>query len=293
MKIFQASFTEEALLECNKRLLDRKPNVLISFGILDRNFESFLVENRDKIGMIILDCGAWTLNNSPGETHISLNSYKSYLKSFGHLFDYYFNLDEDFEPTGFEVNIYNQKRLEDAGLKPVPVVHDLYGAEVEYYIENKYPIVAIGSKQAKNINHLSIVIGKFYKAGIKVHLFGNSSHKYLSNLPISYCDSSSWAQTGAFGNINYWNPQKKAIDKTDKIYVGEYQHSEDKRGKEFTTYEFKNELKKYLRDNLGITYSDLLGSNGALLKQIVNLYYYMELEKIVNAKHEQRGFVTE
>lgn len=293
MKIFQASFNEDILLKYLEFYPDRKPNVLISFGILNTNFESFLIKNRGKIGGIILDCGAWTLNSSKGVTHISLNSYIKYLKRFGHLFDFYFSLDEDFEETGFGTNVYNQSRLEDEGLTPVPVVHDLYGSEIDYYIENKYPIVAIGSKQAKNISHLSIVIGKFYKAGIKVHLFGNSSYKYISKLPIFYCDSSSWAQAGAFGRINYWNPQIRNEDKTDAIYVGEYQRTNDKGGKTFMTYEFKLELKQYLKDNFDITYSDLLGPNGALLKQIVNLHYYMELEKITNDKHQKLGFITE
>ncbi len=45
------------------------------------------------------------------------------------------------------------------------------------------------------------------------------------------------------GNITYWNPNKKASNKTDGIYIGEYQQNNDKEGHQFMTYEYKAELK--------------------------------------------------
>ncbi|GAB4490104.1 MAG: hypothetical protein OHK006_22520 [Thermodesulfovibrionales bacterium] len=215
-----------------------------------------------------------------------------YLKRYGCHFDYYFNLDSDFEPTGYGNNIFNQKRMEDAGLRPVPVIHDLYGPEIDYYIQQKYPIVAIGSKQSKNLLQLHIAVKKIYRAGIKVHLFGSTSYELITGAPIFFCDSSSWAQTGAFGHINYWNPQKMAPDKTDRIYIGEYIKNNDKDAHLFMTYKHKAELKEYLK-SMGITYADLMGKGGALCKQIVNLHYYMTLEQIASEKHRKLGYMTE
>jgi hypothetical protein len=87
----------------------------------------------------------------------------------GSHFDFYFNFDEDYSREGFDVNLANQLDLENAGLTPVPVVHDCYGGEIPYYIANKhkYPIVAIGSGELEkaNVTVLKRIVDNLYSNG--------------------------------------------------------------------------------------------------------------------------------
>jgi hypothetical protein len=251
------------------------------------NFDELLKTHRDKVGSIILDSGTWTLNNSKGPvTHITLEGYKRYLQKFEEMFDAYFNYDSDFTEKGFGINLENQLTLERVGLRPIPVIHDVKGDEVQYYLENKakYPYVAIGSNQKDKGPALRQLVQTYYENGTRVHILGDAKYKSLANIPVYACDSSNWAMTGAYGDIRYWNDKKAGGDKTDKIYLGKYIGS-PKKGKSIDEYEYREDLLKYLKDTFEFTRRDLTDTINI---QIVNLHYYNELERIVNEKHEAK-----
>ena len=58
--------------------------------------------------------------------HLSLAGLISYLQEHSHRFDIYFNFDTDFSDHGFSHNIANQIKMEQAGLLPVPVIHNIF-----------------------------------------------------------------------------------------------------------------------------------------------------------------------
>ena len=78
----------------------------------------------------------------------------------------------------------------------------------------------------------------------------------------------------------------------DKIYMEEYLDVNKKHKFTYSSYEFREELDKYLYKTLGVTEGDLLGPNGAYYKQLVNLHYYVQLEEIINQIHREKGFWT-
>ena len=185
-------------------------------------------------------------------------------------------------------------RLEEEGLKPVPVIHDIGGHEIDHYIEREYPIVAIGSSQITDLDSLMNVVDRFDGTGIKLHLFGNSSFDLLAKAPLFSCDTTNWAIKGSFGDVLYWNPQKRGFNKTDKIYLQEFFNpARDENRKSYSSYEFKEDFDKYLSDTFGLCFSDLIGVDGTYNKMLVNTHFYAQLEDIVNEIHRKKGVVTE
>ena len=295
MRIYLADFSLDVLLKYHELYPERRLNVLRSFGTPSKDTEGFLRTHRDKIGSLILDSGTWTLNNrkTTGGMKITLEGYKNYAQDFGNYFDFYFNFDSNFTDEGFGTNISNQVYLEDAGLRPVPVIHDIYGDEIPHYIERKYPLVALGSAQITDIYSLQMVVDRLQRAGIQIHLFGNTTFEFLSSLPIYSCDSTSWAKTAAFGEIKYWNPRKTGKNKTDEIHLEEYLNALAKKATEKTIsrYPFRKELEEYLDKELGISGDDLYKNK--FYQWLVNTHYYVELEERITLIHQQKGFNTD
>lgn len=286
MRIYQADLNLDLILKYHELFPDRKLNVLRSFGRLGREEKDICITHRDKLNSVVLDSGTYTMNYAKAlERYITIENYENYLGSFAGDYDFYFNFDEDFTTEGFAINHAHQLRLEKAGFNPVPVVHDIYGDEVEHYIGKGYEMVAIGSLE-KGIDGLYLVTDRFFQAGVKVHLFGTARYDHITKLPIFSCDSATGAKTGAYGSILYWNPHKLDVNKTDMIYVEEYHHENEKRKNYISTYEFRHDLETYLAENLGITPEHFHGDNGHFYKRLVNVDFFARLEERVSM---QRG----
>ena len=73
----------------------------------------------------------------------------------------------------------NMKKLEKAGLKVVPVVHNYKGFEIDYYIDQGYPIVALGSSPHKKLKNIKPAAEKLFNAGVRVHLLGVTANKNI------------------------------------------------------------------------------------------------------------------
>jgi hypothetical protein len=291
--IYLASFSVKALMAYNAIHPNEKLNVLVSFGRLEKDIAGFLFSHRSKLNSIVLDSGVWTLNLNPEmyRDQINLRAYQSYLQAVGKYFDFYFNFDEVMSEEGFDQNYSNQLQLEAAGLKPVPVVHDSYGPEVQLYIDLGYSLVSLGSSEVRDadVNELYRIVDRFYSQGIKVHLLGSTNYEKLANLPVYSCDSSTWNHAGSRGHILYWNPNKPGDDKTDLVCFDE------KRAKRLSrnpieTYPFRIDLESYLEREFGYSIDDLAGSQGWFKRQLVNIHFYVQLEKRIAAEHREFGY---
>jgi hypothetical protein len=85
---------------------------------------------------------------------ISFSNYKRHVVLFGGQYDHYFNFDADFNDDAFESNLGYQLDMEREGLNPIPVIHDIFGREIDYYIQRGYQRVALGSKQIRTLEQL-------------------------------------------------------------------------------------------------------------------------------------------
>lgn len=273
---------------------DIKLNVLVSYGSdsLEGLIGKLPYSWRDKLGSVTLDSGTWALNSGARNIHrnkkINLPGYKAFLELFKRRFDSYFSFDEDHKPEGAMINMSNLRNLQKAGLNPVPVIHDLDGEEIDVFIDEKYPIVALGSAQVRSPKVLEKIVKRFDGTGVKLHLFGRTDFNLIANFPIYSCDSSRWAQTAKYGNVNFWNPEKPGPDKGDTIYLGSRIGVTGKN--DIAHYEHKKLFFRFLRDELDIDFLELVSSTE--LQQIVNLYFVVMMERAVNEIHREKGFDT-
>jgi len=300
MRINPAALNTQVSTAYNKLLPDRPLYALRAFSHRNNDDQLLRTTHRSQLASLDWDSGTYYMHNDDGfplefedmpRKRVTFNGYLNYLECFRDHYDRIYNFDCDFSDDGFDTNIYYQKRLEDAGFDPVPVIHSIHGYEIDYYIDQGYEDVALGSPQITNFGTLSYVMNKFKGTKIRIHLFGNTKFDFLTNFPIYSCDSSVWAQAARFGEVAWWNPWKPGPNKTDRVYIEEYYQEKPKRNS-ISTYRHKIELLEYLDRELGITMNDLLGLEGSLYKQLVNIHHYLNLQDIVNHIHREKGFWT-
>ena len=288
MKIFHASLTM-GLIKMYHEIFKTLLNVLISPATVSRP-QDFLKAYRQMLDEIILDSGAWSMVK--GTFKYSLDEYISFLRHVGVKVNRYFNLDAEFSTDGLEANYENQILLENAGFIPVPVVHNFHNKEIEFYCTcGKYDWIALGSSQASNFKEVRYAVNKAKRANpeIKIHWFGGSKFEWLTELPIAACDTSSWAATGSYGNINFWNEDKPGINKTDQVYIGGRMEGCRRSKYHYVTYPWRANLEQYLRDTFHFDKPFEALLSGAENMQLVNLRFYVELEQRINDERRRKG----
>ncbi|MDM7987101.1 MAG: hypothetical protein QUS13_07205 [Smithella sp.] len=290
MHMFLSTLNSE-ILDRYYALMKQELKALVSYALLDTDTKEMVSRRVNKLLGLILDSGAWTDQKSPKPTDI--DEFINYLLAAGRHYDFFFNLDQDFSEDVFSsLNLTNFLKMEEAGLTPVPVIHSLYTGEIEYYIDRQYPIVALGSSYATRLDALKFVFDRFSKVPeTKIHIFGTASYENLIHVPAYSVDSSSWGTSGKFGELNYWNPESDKVDKTERVYIGGYYHPAEDVEHHFVTYPHRKQLEQYLYDTFKITYEDFFGANGYYNLQIVNIHFYVELERRINEEHRKRGFI--
>ena len=293
MKIYHADLTTEVVLRYKQLQPDRPLRVLISFGRRDGHHRDLMLNYRGLLDGLIMDSGTFTLNQNPKKfkKSITIDGFKSYMGIFADKVDFHFNFDEDFSKNGFKTNFGHQIDLEDAGLAPVPVVHDCYGPEIQTYIDRGHKQIAIGSGELRyaGFDELYRIVHGLYQKGIKVHFLGCTEYKKLAYTPVYSADSTTWNRTGTSGRIFYWNPDRIGYKKLDKIAL------DDKPPKRLTKYHirdylFRDQLEDYLCQELGLSIDDLLGEDRHFNRSLVNIHYFVLLEELINQKHKEQGF---
>jgi len=299
MKIYLSSIIYKVLEELYKRKPDQQPNGLLSFGI-DKNDDFLIMEKmRHLLDSLILDSGTFslhTMDESKYTGHITLKGYGDYLSICANKFDFYFNFDRNFTINGFEENLECLMELERRGFTPIPVVHDYYREEIDFYIDQGYKLVALGSVMEPGTKEflrkkcdIYYAVERLIKHDIKIHVFASSTYEMLHDIPVYSSDASSWAKYAAIGRIQWWNPEKEGDDKTDLVRMRDFTDMEEDRSYFFDEYPFRVQLEEYL-ESYGITYEDLMSEDLNLYRQVVNCLYYMQLEQELTKLHRKRGF---
>jgi len=141
---------------------------------------------------------------------IDWRAYTAWVKRWQHLFTTYANLDIIGDAGG---TLTNQKRLEDAGLEPLPVFHT--GEDWEYleqYIES-YPYIALGGmvpymRYTAKIMPWCIQAFKLAQERAVYHGFGATAWRVVRDLPWYSVDSSSWGQGFRFGQVPLFDEKR-------------------------------------------------------------------------------------
>ncbi len=273
-------------------------NALVSYGRRDPEEMSLLGKDRGSVDRLIGDSGTWSLNQNRQKyaDWITITGYIPFLRVAADKLDFYFNFDEDFSKDGFDTNLAHQLRLEEEGFKPVPVIHDCYGDEIQYYIDRGHKMLAIGSGELAyaSLDEMHFIMERFRKHGIKVHFLGCTDYMKLAYLPVYSCDSSSWTQAGARDYALFWNPARSGFNKTDKVFLTETP-SPKMKGQHHLDHPFRVEFQEYLHREFGFSIEDLVGKKSKVTvnRQVVNIRYFLELGARATAKQQELGFTFE
>jgi hypothetical protein len=293
MRFYQASMSSRVLIRLWE--LFKEPfNVLLSFAYAGPDFWEIFAKCRHMADSIILDSGAWSV--AQGTADLSLEAFIAYVNDNGYRFDRHYNFDTDFGDNGFDNNIVHQIKMERAGLKPVPVVHNLFDREIDYYVlSGKYDWIALGSRQTTNLDDLRYAVYRIKKRNpnIRIHWFGGSTYEWLCQLQIASCDTTSWASTGKFGFIRYWNPNDPGFDKGHSIYTSGVIRDAEPGKFEYVTYPWRKELDAYIQGIFGLTFQDLCGYESAYNMQLINTRFYVEQEQRINDERIKRDIPLE
>jgi len=109
-------------------------------------------------------------------------------------------------------------------------------------------------------------------------MFGDLSLKLLFDYKPFSADASTWARAVGYGKLYYWDPEDK---KPYPINLGEREGSKGN-GIAFDSFHHKNQFESFLNHTFGFNRTQLMSDYAA--KQIVNLYYFKQLENIINAQ---------
>lgn len=177
----------------------------------DESFNLIIKRNRNmpegrKRVELFLDSGAFSAWSQGKQ--INIDDYIQFIKEHEDVIDVYANLDVigDAEATW-----KNQLRMEEAGLKPLPVFH--YGEDISWLknlLKRKYEYISLGGMvpiSTQDLIHWLDDLFKNYLCDskgmpiVKVHGFGLTSLRIMLRYPFWSCDSTSWVVTGRLGSI--------------------------------------------------------------------------------------------
>jgi hypothetical protein len=257
-----------------------KMNYLVSYYYAKGVTHKLAYKYRHMIDSLYLDSGAYTAMTMGKK--ISLAEYGLYLKECGEFFDAYFNLDDQFDkPQSNTSNqLYLEKLLPDGTKKPIPVVHAKGEAafnELSEYANMGHQFIAIGSEPRLPDDIHSKIQDTF--PDVKLHMFGNLERKMLINhMPYS-ADSASWAEVASHGEILYWNEEEK---KEYCLHLGgkDMKSTTPDYYKDFT---YKDKANEFLKETFDYHYTDLLATGSSLKRQIVNVYFFKQLQDYLNS----------
>ena len=309
MKIYLSSLPINLIIKLHELNPFLQPNVLISFDGLTKSKQiEYEQTYRDMFGGLILDSGAFGLNMKKHRGQLTEEDYEIeatqlYLDYIDRLqdhkseYDFYISMDDRFDSAGFLHNRERYNEMLEVGLDPVPVIHTLDpdSEEVKYWInlKDKPKMVAIGQCDeypTRKPNDLRKVAEKLYEAEMKPYFLGITNCMSLARIPVHSCDSKSWLNYGSIGQVLYWNPKSKMTDKTEKLYFPEYEGQKIK-GNLYHSYKHRGDFERYIGEKLGFTMDDLLGLKKGQNRLLVNIVYFIELERQINAIHENMDIV--
>lgn len=307
MKIYLSSLPVALIQRLHNLNPSLLPNVLITFYDLKESKQTEYAQTyRDLFAGFICDCGAFSLNVKLQNGQLTESEYEAeaaqlYLDYIEHMqehkseYDFYMSMDDRFDSAGFLHNRERYNEMVGVGIDPVPIIHTLDpdSEEVRYWLnpKNKPKMLAIGqcdqyAKRQPEV--LSEVSEKLYAAGIKPYFLGITNPLSLATIPVHSCDSKSWLDAGTRGRVLYWNPKSVLEDKTEVLYFPQYEGEFNaSKGFLYDSYKYLSDFELFIYEKLGFTVNDLLGLRKVRNRLLVNVVYFIELEKKINSMHEE------
>lgn len=197
------------LTDHEKKLVTALPHILESWHYVGK--QKFVDEMRSNNAKIFLDSGAFSAYTLG--VPLSVEEYVAYIQRNRDILRVEGNvvMASVLDGIGDPLQTYrNQKEMEARGFCPLPCFHAGEDEKyLEYYIQN-YEYITLGGMVGSSTKQLSVWLDRVWnnylldgsgRPKIKVHGFGITSIFLMERYPWYSCDSSSWIQSAAFGNI--------------------------------------------------------------------------------------------
>lgn len=156
--------------------------------------------------------------------HVDLSDYVRWIRRWKNVIHHYANLDVIGNPRE---SLRNQLRMEQAGLRPIPVVHARSPVEeIRRYKARGYTrqclgglvphmreiANAVGSEEGEESSDVLQWIQDAHEVareeGVILHGFGATSWPVVLRFPWKTVDSSSWSSGFRFGTVNGFDPKR-------------------------------------------------------------------------------------
>jgi len=294
-KLYLSGMSLKAAKRYRELYPDAELNVLLSYGTRSSDYHDMLFSQRNICNSLIADSGAFTkyFSKSASSDKISLPGYIEFLKQTYSQFDYCMNYDRDFNMDGFDINTQMMALIESNGFHVVPVVHDYINeerCELDYYIDKKYPMIALGfseHKKKNKIDNIKTSVKKALAAGMKIHLLGVTSLKVFNEIPAHYSDSSSWSQYTKYGYTLWLRKDQNKLNE-EKFCYKDSMNGPNKTHEKYLIedHPLRDEFLKYIKEELGVTYNDLYGQERARYRDLVNIHYFVNMQNEVRLLHQ-------
>lgn len=193
---------------------------------------------------IFLDSGAFSAFTQG--VNIDIQEYIDFIKTHEEHLTVYANLDVIGSAEG---TWKNQRRMEKAGLMPLPCFH--YGEDPKWlkmYLSRGYDYIALGGMVPISTQDLKIWLDDIWKNYltddegmpiIKVHGFGLTSNSLMRRYPWWSVDSTSWVMTGRMGGVyvpKFKNGRYDYSEDCWKVQVSNRSPSKDEPGKHLQSF---------------------------------------------------------
>lgn len=156
----------------------------------------------------LLDSGAFTFMGGAREPDWDdyVNRYIDFIKTYK--IDLYFELDIDVI-VGLDKVEYYRSLIEDStGVPAIPVWHSYRGIDYWYKMVEEYDYISLGasgkhdSKWVRRNTHVLHALVSYARSkGVKVHGLGFTDTRFLTTIPFTSVDSTSWMSGGMYGQI--------------------------------------------------------------------------------------------
>ena len=222
---------------------------------------------------IMLDSGAFSAFTQKKKIRIA--DYIAFLKSQNTVRHYY-NLDV----IGDEGKTWrNQRHMEGAGLRPMPVFHAGESFDSLRKCLDNYEYFAIGGVVGMNSVSLCRYLDRVFRfigkpVNNKIHALGVTSDLVLRRYPWFSCDSTSWIHCSARGKVMLPRMKSGRFDFSEINVV----HSV----KTFKTDKVLLPALNYIKEQLNFPHLDVMNYSH---RYLINAYYFRQYEKTFNQEN--------
>jgi hypothetical protein len=196
------------LTEHEKHLVTGVPHILESYHYVQK--QKFVDEMRLNQAKVFLDSGAFSAFTLG--VKLSIDEYCAYIWNNWDIIRFEDGIMMASVLDGIgdaQLTYENQLAMEARGVRPLPCFHA--GEDLRYldwYVRN-YDYITLGGMVGSSTQALIVWLDRVWdrlldgagRPKIKVHGFGITSVELMERYEWYSCDSSSWIQTAAFGNV--------------------------------------------------------------------------------------------